>query len=169
MKPCNRSNKLKQITLAAITAVSLLTVASVSLPMKTANAKAASANNLSITVSGITGIQKKGNSGNIIIAIYDSAKAFNANTTNIHSLVSLKATRSTMKITLRNFPKGRYAVSVLHDKNGNGHMDFGKNQLPSEAYAYSKNVGTMSVPTFKDAEFSHKSNTALSVKMIQPI
>lgn len=49
---------------------------------------------------------------------------------------------------------GTYAVSVLHDENGNGEMDFGAFGSPAEGWASSNNVThTFSGPDFEESSF----------------
>jgi uncharacterized protein (DUF2141 family) len=52
-----------------------------------------------------------------------------------------------------NLPAGRYAISVLHDENGNGLMDKTL-MLPKEGYGYSRNAPVRMVPpSFSSAAF----------------
>ncbi|WP_339657242.1 DUF2141 domain-containing protein [uncultured Maribacter sp.] len=46
-----------------------------------------------------------------------------------------------------------YAVSVLHDANGNQQMDFEANGMPTENYALSNNPNLMGPPRFEDVKF----------------
>lgn len=150
---------MKNVTFKSLTlAISLVCLGFTN----TANAKPSG--NLNITVSGI-----KKKQGNIILAVYDNAKAFNKSSVEVHSLISVKPNGNTQKISLKNFPKGRYAVTVMHDSNGNGVMDFDKNQIPTEAYAYSKNVGKTKKPNFNQADFTHKNGTNLNLKLVHPL
>lgn len=149
----NISTTLKAVTLSALLATTF---------SGTANAKPSSNGDLKITITNL-----KSNSGNLVIAVYDNANAFNKGSEKVHSALSVKVTGKQMTVTLNNFPKGRYAVTAFQDINRNGDIDM-KGQMPTEGYTYSKNVGAMKVPTFKDAEFTHNSNEHLVMKMIQP-
>jgi uncharacterized protein (DUF2141 family) len=52
-------------------------------------------------------------------------------------------------------PWGRYAVSVLHDENGNGRMETGWLGIPAEGHAVSNNVAhRFSAPAFNEATFA---------------
>lgn len=110
------------------------------------NAKAAE---LTLSVEGV-----RNNNGNVVMVIFKDKSAFNgARTDQAHSVVALKATKGEQAAVLKDFPLGKYAVIILHDENTNERLDTNSRGFPTEGYAYSNNVGKMSVPTFKDASF----------------
>lgn len=106
--------------------------------------------------------------GNIAIAIYDNETSFKNNHT-IHLPYSMlfRASGSTT-FTLHDLPAGTYAISILHDEDKDGTLDVNQRNFPTEGYAYSNNVGGMSVPTFKQASFTHSegADTVQTIKMI---
>ena len=48
-------------------------------------------------------------------------------------------------------PRGRYAIAVYHDVNGNGRLDRSAIGFPSEPYGFSNDVGRTSIPSFSGA------------------
>lgn len=56
-------------------------------------------------------------------------------------------------VTFVNVKPGTYAVTLLHDKNGNKIMDFEANGMPKEMYGVSNNVMNFGPPQWKDAKF----------------
>ena len=66
-----------------------------------------------------------------------------------------------------NLPKGRYAVSVFHDENGNGKIDKGL-LMPVEGIGLSnfKSVNLFNPPNFKKASFMLDSNKKIVIDMI---
>lgn len=56
-------------------------------------------------------------------------------------------------LVFENVPPGTYAVSVLHDLNANGRMDFEPSGMPKEPYAMSGNIMEMGPPTFAGSSF----------------
>jgi uncharacterized protein (DUF2141 family) len=59
--------------------------------------------------------------------------------------------------TFEGLKGGTYAVSVLHDENGNGEMDYGAFGAPAEGWASSNNVThTFSGPDFQESSFALK-------------
>lgn len=60
------------------------------------------------------------------------------------------------KVTLvfREIPAGTYGLSVLHDKNSNGRMDFEATGMPQEDYGISNNIfNPYGPPRWEDARF----------------
>jgi len=56
---------------------------------------------------------------------------------------------STLKVIFKNIPKGVYAISLFHDKNGNGELDRNLFGVPTEGYGFSNNIRHM----FRGANF----------------
>lgn len=50
-------------------------------------------------------------------------------------------------------PAGTYAVLVMHDKNGNGKMDFDANGMPQESYGSSGNTMPYGPPLWEESKF----------------
>ncbi|TNJ40338.1 DUF2141 domain-containing protein [Chlorobaculum thiosulfatiphilum] len=62
------------------------------------------------------------------------------------------------KAIFENVPYGIYAVSVLHDENGNGKMDKGLLGIPKEGFGVSNNPEIkMGPPSFSESRFDLKS------------
>lgn len=91
-----------------------------------------------------------GEDGEVLFALYTEASfmkkepdfSFKA------EIVEGKATAN-----FENVPAGRYSIVVLHDKNGNGRMDFDANGVPQEDYGTSGNSMTYGPPTWEDSNF----------------
>jgi len=57
-------------------------------------------------------------------------------------------------VLFKNIPYGTYAVSVLHDENGNGKMDKAFLGIPKEGFGTSNNPKLkMGPPSFSDSQF----------------
>lgn len=52
-----------------------------------------------------------------------------------------------------NVKPGTYAISAMHDVNGNNRMDFQDNGMPKESYGMSGNDMSMGPPNFENARF----------------
>ncbi len=62
--------------------------------------------------------------------------------------------------------RGVYAITVFHDKNSNGKMDFNILHIPSEKTGTSNNVKSLfGLPKFKDSKFWLKKNTTIQIEM----
>ena len=66
-------------------------------------------------------------------------------------------------VTFTDVPAGEYAVLVLHDKNGNGIMDFEPNGMPKESYGISNNPMSYGQPTWQEAKFKLAEDTTLKI------
>lgn len=63
------------------------------------------------------------------------------------------AQQGALTFEFQNVPEGVYAVTILHDLNGNERMDFQPGGMPSEPYALSGNDMSMGPPSFESARF----------------
>lgn len=107
----------------------------------------ASAANLAIEVSDV-----KAATGNIMVAVYDSAGTFLKQ----HATVGQTgATLAGSIVRFTDLPAGEYAIAVYHDANGNGKMDKNIMGIPTEDYGFSNNaVGKMGPPDYAQAKFA---------------
>ncbi|MCO5725363.1 DUF2141 domain-containing protein [Robiginitalea marina] len=64
------------------------------------------------------------------------------------------AEKGVLTFQFPNVSQGVYAVSILHDLNGNERMDFQPGGMPSEPYAMSGNDMSMGPPSFESARFT---------------
>jgi uncharacterized protein (DUF2141 family) len=69
----------------------------------------------------------------------------------------VKASGDGVTVVFENLPEGDYAVSVLHDENGNGEMDKNVMGIPKEGFAFGNNaMGTFGPPSFEKSKVSVK-------------
>jgi uncharacterized protein (DUF2141 family) len=70
-------------------------------------------------------------------------------------------------VTFEDVPAGRYAISCMHDEDGNGRMRTGAFGIPKEGWAVSRNVSpTMRAPRFEEAAVDFDgSQTTLRIQM----
>ena len=107
----------------------------------------ASAADLTITVSAI-----EEERGAIMLAIYDAAEAYNGGGPAMKG-ARIDVTGNEVSITFDDLPPGRYAIKLYHDANGNGELDTNMMGLPTEAYGFSGEGGSMGPPPFEKAAF----------------
>jgi uncharacterized protein (DUF2141 family) len=72
------------------------------------------------------------------------------------------------RFELGNIPKGRYALSVIHDENANARLDANPFGIPREPYGFSNNPkAVLGPPDFHEAAFELQGKALdLRVKMI---
>ena len=108
--------------------------------------------------------------GEIHIAIYDSAEAFEADRGEKGGAAP-GITQGTIEmvepgsVTYRyELPPGTYAIGIVHDANLNNRLDNYFFGVPREQYGFSNNArGFMGPPSFEDAAFSVEGKTEISI------
>ncbi len=72
-----------------------------------------------------------------------------------------------VEMQFNDLKKGTYAITVLHDENGDGQMNRSLLGLPQEGYGMSMNPPVSAgAPSFRDAAFTLKDHRSLTVNMI---
>ena len=108
--------------------------------------------------------------GEIHIAIYDSADAFEADRGEKGGAAP-GITQGTIEmvepgsVTYRyELPPGTYAIGIFHDANLNNRLDNYFFGVPREQFGFSNNArGFMGPPSFEDAAFSVEGKTEISI------
>ena len=102
--------------------------------------------NLSLTLTNIPN-----NEGKLMIGVFDQKGFLNKAVTGR----SVDANgKNEITVTFNNLDYGEYAISVLHDKNGNGRMDFNQQGMPQEDWAMSGTNPPDQQPRWELAKFS---------------
>lgn len=108
---------------------------------------------LDIEVSGLAN-----QDGLVMVALYDSAESWMKKSVRGAAAKPLAGGKALLRV--ENLPDGDYAISLLHDANGNNKMDFNVMGIPTEAYGFSNNAsGTFGPPKFEAARFTVKGDT----------
>lgn len=101
--------------------------------------------NLKITVSGI-----RDTSGTIRIGLFDNKEQF---LKNAKVGQATKAVAGQVTVTFNDLPKGEYAISVIHDENGNDELDSNFIGIPQEGFGFGNNkMGMFGPPSFDEAK-----------------
>lgn len=78
----------------------------------------------------------------------------------------VEADRSLVSMTFRNVAPGRYAISVVHDENGNGKLDRNLVGIPTERFGFSNDAfGNAAPPAFAKAAFDVTVDTVLTINL----
>ena len=108
--------------------------------------------------------------GKVRIALFRDAKGFPMDVENAVESQRLEIDPQTMTVTgvFANLPQGAYAVSILHDENLTGKMEFDAQGIPQEGYGISNNPDTtQGPPTPEQAKFPvNQSQVTLEIKMV---
>ena len=103
---------------------------------------------LLINVSGL-----KGGNGAMLVGLYDSRTEFPARGKQLTDRM-IRVSGATAAVAFADVPHGRYAVAVIHDRNGNGKLDTRLGLLPTEPVGFSNGAKVrFGPPQFRDAAF----------------
>lgn len=109
---------------------------------------------LKVTITNI-----ESNEGKIRAVLFKGKNGFPDEKEKAFRSASVDAQTGKSTLIFENIPFGEYAISLLHDKNGNGKMDFNFIGYPQEGYGISNNKNPgLSMPKYEDAHFTHQTN-----------
>ncbi len=101
--------------------------------------------------------------GNVGVTLFDSEEKFLDE--GIDKMVKCNA-NGQVEIVYENVPNGTYAVSVMHDENGNGELDTALFGIPTEPYGFSNNArGQFGPPSFEDTKFTLNGDKTLEINV----
>ena len=101
--------------------------------------------------------------GNVAVALFNNEKDFMKY--RFDSKI-IEAHGGEVQVVFENVPPGSYAISVLHDENGNNEMDSNIIGMPKEGFGFSNDaMGTFGPPSFEKASFTCPVSQALTVTM----
>lgn len=113
-----------------------------------AAAATAHAADLTVTVDNV-----QDGEGQLLIGLFDTAATFPQQVARGQAVAA--ATRDAdgrVRVVITGVPPGTYAVSAVHDRNGNGKLDRNLLGIPSEPYGFSgRAAGRFGPPAFADA------------------
>ena len=111
-------------------------------------ASSALAADLTVTVTDIRAVQ-----GAVGLSLVDTAASWDGKAKPVlRQMQPVKGSEVVFHVT--DLPPGNYAVSVMHDENGNGKLDTNFMGIPIEGYGFSNNPQVMRKATFEEARFS---------------
>jgi len=103
---------------------------------------------LSLQVTGAKPLQ-----GQVLAALYASEASFMSEP--LAQLRAPVAADGTVALDFGELQPGEYAISVVHDQNGNGELDTGWFGIPREPFGFSTGArARFGPPAWRDARFS---------------
>lgn len=125
-----------------------------------AGEKPVSKGSINVEVSGL-----RSNAGEMRVNLYDSKDGFPSEPQKAVMTLVTKIENNVAKVVFKDIPFGDYAISVLHDENGNKKMDLNWLMIPKEGIGASNNPkGSFGPPSFSDARF-RLSSEELDIKI----
>lgn len=105
------------------------------------------------------------NKGVCIVCLYDNAKAFSGKGEPL-ACEKVTVVNKTATAVFENVPEGTYAVSVVHDENGNQKFDTNFLGIPKEGYGASQNkLPFAAAPKFEENKFTVQNNATVPVNI----
>ncbi len=112
----------------------------------------------------------KSSKGQIAIAVFNGEAGFPGDKSKTVRTLQAGIDPQTLiaQVTLKNLPRGVYAVSVFHDENMNGRLDKNVLGIPKEGYGASNNPRkSMGPPKFAEAKFQlDQPEKVLEIKLL---
>jgi uncharacterized protein (DUF2141 family) len=91
--------------------------------------------------------------GILLICLFQSEKGFPEDGSKAYRIFKISPSE---EITLDNIPRGKYALSLLHDLDQNGEMSYNLIGIPKDGFSSSPDGGpSLKKASFKSAAFQH--------------
>lgn len=91
--------------------------------------------------------------GDLLIAVYKGATGFPDQPEKAAALSKTAAVTGINTISFTGLTPGSYAVSVVHDVNGNGEVDFNSFGIPTEPLGFSNDPTLLGKPSYAETSF----------------
>jgi uncharacterized protein (DUF2141 family) len=124
----------------------------------------ARAADLAVTVEGV-----RNATGVVYVCLWSAALTYPDCAKSVpHARRAIPPEGGTARTVFDGLPPGTYAISVLHDENGNGVMDSSWLGVPREGFGFSRipRLVAMRAPTFEEASFRVEADGSVTVTMI---
>jgi len=106
------------------------------------------------------------NKGEIQIGIYNKKENFPKDDKQ-YKVIFIKAENFSGVYTVKDLPKGEYAIAIMHDENSDRICNLNFMGIPKEGYGFSNNIKPLlSAPSFNDCKINLNRNLSISIKLI---
>src|SRR5277367_1511134 len=120
---------------------------------------AATTNGIHVVVKGLSSDQ-----GRVGCGLFKGPDGFPRDRSKEFAGMWVPIRRGVAVCTFRSIPPATYAVTVLHDDNMDGKMDFGHLGIPKKGYGFSNDAhATLSPPSFDAASINYNRQGSLKV------
>lgn len=112
----------------------------------------------------ITGLRN--NNGYVLVSVFKEGNGFPDQAEKAVRKAKLGINNRKAAIVFNDIQPGQYAISILHDENGDQKMNTSGLGIPKEGYGFSNNVtGAFGPPSFKRASFKFNGDlSAVTIK-----
>jgi uncharacterized protein (DUF2141 family) len=155
----------RTITISQVAFSSAILAFLLLVPFKSLTAQTKDTGTLTVRVTGA-----RNTKGKIGVTLFQNAQGFPDDTSKAIRQERVEIDPKTMsaQVMFKDLPQGTFAISVLHDENGNGKMDKNFVGMPKEGYGASNNPSKKRrAPTFDEAKFSlNTSEQAIEITLL---
>jgi uncharacterized protein (DUF2141 family) len=115
---------------------------------------AGTASNAAGDAISVPAVGLRSDQGQVVCTLYGSADGFPAKPEKAVARQFVKISSKSAACFFDNVQPGSYAITVMHDENGNGKLDKNFLGMPTEGYGASRDArGRMGPPKWEDAVF----------------
>jgi uncharacterized protein (DUF2141 family) len=108
----------------------------------------------------------RNNEGRVGCSLFNHAEGFPRNREKEYREIWTPIHGGSAACEFNRIPAGTYAVTVLHDENSDGKMDFNWIGMPTKGYGFSNNArATLLPPSFDAASFGYDGEGILSISI----
>jgi uncharacterized protein (DUF2141 family) len=112
----------------------------------------------------VSGIRKQ--KGEIMVALFNQPQGFPFETAKAFRLLKGIPEGGNISFVVDALPRGKYAIALFHDINGDAVLNLNLFGIPKEGYGVSNNAfNTFSAPKYPDASFDHEKNSTQKIMM----
>ena len=116
---------------------------------------------LKVTITNIKEIK-----GDIKIKVFNNPDSF-PRKGKPYKIYSQKVRTKIVTVVLKDYTKGKYAISIYHDVNSDHECNMNFLGIPTESFAFSRNFKPkLSGPTFEDCYIDANKDTSIEIKLI---
>ncbi|MEP1087668.1 DUF2141 domain-containing protein [Algoriphagus sp.] len=108
------------------------------------------------------------NSGKVLVLVFNESTGFPEDDSKAYKFLELSISNKTAKGSITDIPAGTYAISALHDEDGDGKMKKNGVGFPTESFGFSNDPSILfSAPSFEKCSFTVKEGTPkqISIKL----
>lgn len=116
---------------------------------------------LSITVNGL-----ESDVGKVLVLVFKDSEGFPEDDQKAYKTLELSISNKRATGSISDIPAGTYAITVLHDEDGDGEMKKNAVGFPTESFGFSNNPTVIfGAPSFEKCSFKIKEGTSKQIRI----
>lgn len=116
---------------------------------------------LSINIRGL-----ESNVGKVLVLVFKDSDGFPEEDKKAYKILELSISNKSASGKISDIPSGTFAISVLHDEDGDGKMKKNGLGIPTEGFGFSNNPSILfGQPSFEKCSFSLKEGTSKQINI----